>query len=69
MTPAEFRSARRTLGLSQAQLGYILDVDARTVRRWEASGSVQHRPPSPTACRVISWMLDGYRPPQHPDNL
>ena len=62
--PAAFRAARDQLGLSAAQLARIMGVDPRTVRRWEdASGT---RPPNPTACRVMEWMLSGYRPPEFP---
>ena len=62
---AEMR--RRKLGLSQAQLAHLLNVDARTVRRWEDdSGS---RPPNPIACRVLEWLKEGFRPPEWPDDL
>ena len=64
MTPDEFKAARKTLGLSAAQLGSILDTDPRTVRRWEDESGT--RPPNPIACRVLEWMLDGYRPPNWP---
>ena len=36
MTAAEFRVARKRLGLSTAQLGAAIGVTARSVRRWEA---------------------------------
>ncbi len=44
MTPAEFKSARHTLGLSVARLAMALSdpdgdstpVNPRTIRRWEA---------------------------------
>lgn len=44
MTPAQFREARHTLGLSLAQMAAALSdpdgdskpVDPRTIRRWEA---------------------------------
>lgn len=36
MTPTDFAQARRTLGLSAPQLGRVLGVDPRTIRRWEA---------------------------------
>ena len=62
MTPHEFKTARRKLGLSASQLGHVLDVNPRTIRKWEdASGT---RPPNPIASRVMNWMLDGYRPPE-----
>jgi DNA-binding transcriptional regulator YiaG len=65
MLPLEFKMARRKLGLSASQLGTILSTDPRTIRKWEdASGT---RPPNPIACRVVEWMLAGYRPPEWPD--
>lgn len=64
MTPAEFKEARRTLGLSAADLGAILDTDPRTIRRWESEADP--RPVNPIAARVVGWMLDGYRPPGWP---
>jgi DNA-binding transcriptional regulator YiaG len=67
MTPTEFKQARQKLGLSSSQLGVILNTDPRTVRRWEDDSSM--RPPNPIACRVITWMLSGYRPPEWPHIL
>ena len=64
MTPAAFKAARNRLGLSAASLGAILNVNERTVRKWEQEG--QARPPNAIACRVLEWMLEGYRPPQWP---
>ncbi|WP_102867900.1 helix-turn-helix domain-containing protein [Pseudovibrio exalbescens] len=66
MTPSEFKSARRKLGLSQSQLATVINVDSRTIRKWEAEAGGSARPPNPIACRVLQWMLDGYRPPQWP---
>lgn len=65
MTPTEFKQARHTLGLSAAKLAHILDVNPRTIRKWEYEA--KQRPPHPTACRVVQWLLDGYRPPEWPD--
>lgn len=64
MTPQQFKQARHTLGLSTAQLGTILDTNDRTVRKWEHDDGT--RPPNPIACRVLEWMLAGYRPPEFP---
>lgn len=36
MTAAEFAAARAALGLTQAALAAAMEVDTRTVRRWEA---------------------------------
>lgn len=66
MSPAEFKAARRKLGLSASQLGEILNTDPRTVRKWEDESGT--RPPNPIACRVIKWMLAGYRPPEFPNS-
>jgi DNA-binding transcriptional regulator YiaG len=67
VTPQEFKEARRKLGLTLSELAAILNVDSRTIRRWEAEESVEtSRPPNPVAVRVMEWMLDGYRPPQWP---
>lgn len=64
MTPAEFKEARRELGLTAAALGHILDTNPRTIRKWELDDGT--RPPNPIACRVLEWMLNGYRPPEFP---
>ena len=65
MTPHQFNEARSKLLLTQSQLGRILNVNARTVRKWEADDGT--RPPNPIACRVVEWMLAGYRPPEWPE--
>lgn len=66
MSPAEFKEARRKLGLSASQLGHVLNTDPRTIRKWEEDDGT--RPPNPIACRVIEWMLAGYRPPEFPNS-
>lgn len=66
MTPSEFKQARHTLGLTVAEVARIMGVDPRTVRGWEAPAGSRSRDPSPTACRVMAWMLAGYRPPEWP---
>jgi hypothetical protein len=67
MKPSEFREARRKLDLSALELGVILDTDPRTIRKWARNDGT--RPPNPIACRVMQWMLDGWRPPEWPDRL
>ena len=70
MKAQDFQKARWALGLSAKQLAAILNVDERTVRRWEqATGTASRRDPSPTAVRVVEWMLDGYTPPEWPETL
>jgi DNA-binding transcriptional regulator YiaG len=64
MTSDEFRAARKALGLSVGQLAGILGVEARTVRRWEQGDGL---PPNPIASRVMTWLEDGFRPPEWPD--
>lgn len=66
MTPAQFRKARIALGLSTYALAHILNVEQRTVRRWEDEGP-SGRPPNPMACRVLEWMDGGFRPVQWPE--
>lgn len=69
MTPAEFKSARRELGLTQSELGAILDTNPTTIRRWEADpGADMARPPNPVAAQVMRWMLAGFRPSEWPQN-
>lgn len=63
MTPQGFKQARRDLNLSAAHLGRILNVNERTIRKWEQDDGT--RPPNPIACRVLQWMLDGFRPPEY----
>lgn len=63
MNAAEFRAARKALGLSYGELGAILNVRADTIRnKWEG-GKV---PPSPMAVRVLEWMAGGFIPPEWP---
>lgn len=67
MTPAEFKQARRNLGLSQSQLGRILATDPSTIRRWEMPPERNTaRPPNPVAAQIMRWMLNGFRPPEWP---
>lgn len=53
MTPAEFHEARQTLGLTQAQLGEILGMVERQVRRLETGQS----PIRPLVAREIERLL------------
>ena len=58
MTADQFKEARRALGLSQSQLGAVLDTAPRTVRKWETG----ERSPNPIAVQAITWFLQGFRP-------
>lgn len=67
MTGEEFKAARIKLGLTLLQTAQILDIDASTVKRWEAAETASTKTGvSPTAARVMQWMLSGFRPPQWP---
>lgn len=63
MTPAEFKEARQTLGLTQSELGDLLDTNPSTIRRWEMDPKQSTaRPPNPVAVKVMTWFLAGFRP-------
>ncbi|MEM7295817.1 MAG: helix-turn-helix domain-containing protein [Pseudomonadota bacterium] len=67
MTAGEFKEARISLGLSQAQLGVILNTNPATIRKWEAEEDRStSRAPNPVAVRAMHWMLEGFRPPEWP---
>lgn len=67
MTPEEFKEARRKLGLTQSQLGHILDTAPQTIRKWEMDDSRSTaRSVNPVAAQVMRWMLAGFRPPEFP---
>ena len=72
-TSRDFKKARHDLNLSVTELARILNSNIRTIRKWEQDeNSFQDgspRPPNPIACRVLQWMLDGYRPPEWPEKL
>lgn len=63
MTPAQFKQARHSLGLSASKLAAILNVDPRTIRRWEDESGT--RPPNPIACRVVEWLIAGFDPKEY----
>ena len=67
MTPAEIKQARLRLGLSQAQLGHLLDTDRQSIYRMELpEGRLTHRKPAPRMVRLLRAYLDGYRPKDWP---
>lgn len=67
MTPAELKSARRAIGLTQAELGRMLDTAPQTVRRMEMAPTTQtHRAPAPRMVRLIRAYLAGWRPDDWP---
>ena len=64
VTPAKFKEHRYDLALTQEELGHILNVNGRTIRKWETDDGT--RPVNPIAIRVMEWMIAGYRPPEFP---
>ena len=50
MTSREFRATLKRLGLSQAEVARLFDVDVRTVERWAAGGV--HGPDA-----ILLWLL------------
>ena len=58
---------RRQLGLTQKQLGALIDTDAQTVRRLEMSPDKKTaRNPAPRMMRLIVAYSEGYRPKDYP---
>lgn len=67
MTPEEFKEARRKLGLTQSELGALLDTAPQTIRKWEMADSRSSaRSVNPVAARAMHWFLSGFRPPEWP---
>ena len=52
MTPAELRVARERLGLTGDAIAKLLDVEGRTLRRWEAG---THLIPEGVQVQVEAW--------------
>ena len=67
MTPDQISKARAALGLTQTQLGRMLDTDGQSIRRMEMPDTANtHRKPAPRMVRLIAAYLSGYRPPDWP---
>ena len=67
MTPEDFKAARRKLGLTQSELGRVLDTAPQTIRKWEMPDDRSTaRGVNPVAARVMGWLLAGFRPPEWP---
>ena len=63
MTPAEFKEARRNLGLSAAQLAAVMGYGAAPrIYEIEAREAVPAQ-----AARLMQAYLDGYRPSDWPN--
>jgi len=63
LTGDQFRAARCALGLTQDDLGRVLGVGGRTVRKWERG----ERRPSPIVVHVLRWIERPGRPSDWPD--
>ena len=58
MTPAQFRSGRNALGLTQIQAGRAFGVNPRTIRKWEGKeGGASSRPVSKLAAAHMVALL------------
>jgi transcriptional regulator with XRE-family HTH domain len=62
MTPDELHTARKDLGLTQADLAKILFADPRTIRKWENGD----RPIPGLVSQTMRWMLAGVVPSEWP---
>ena len=68
MDHLEFKEARTELGLTQNQLGQMLDTDGGTIRRIEMSPDKNTaRTPAPRMIRLLKAYLTGYRPDDWPE--
>jgi cytoskeletal protein RodZ len=65
MTPAEFRAARQSLGLSVNQMAALLEVHPTHVRHMEVDGTSNRRV-MPVTEKLIRAYVDGYRPHNWP---
>lgn len=52
-TPEQFAAARHKLDLSVSQCARLVNVELRTIRRWESG----ERDPHPSACRILELCL------------
>jgi len=69
VSPAEFKEARRKLGLSQRELGALLNTSPVTIRKWETDAeNSSSRKPNPVASKVMQWLLEGFRPADFPSS-
>jgi DNA-binding XRE family transcriptional regulator len=67
-SPQHIKEVRQTLGLTQAQLGKLLDTDGQTVRRMEMEPDAStFRKPAPRMVRLMQAYKAGYRPDDWPE--
>lgn len=67
MTPEQFKKARQSLGLTQSELGKVLNTAPQTIRKWEMPDQRSTaRKVNPIAARVMGWLLAGFRPKEFP---
>jgi transcriptional regulator with XRE-family HTH domain len=67
MNHAELKEARRSLGLSVADMARLLDTDPQTIRRMEQREDAStFRRPAPRMERLIAAYISGYRPDDWP---
>lgn len=63
MTPAEVRSARKSLGLTQTQLGALMGVGKQAVSWWESDNAPEKQRIPTAAALALRYMLQ-YGPPE-----
>lgn len=66
MTPTELKTARETLGLSQAQLAVLLGYEGTNIRQRVSAQENGHKAVPPLVSRLAQAYLDGYRPADWP---
>lgn len=64
LSPFEIVKARRSLGLTQKEMGLMLTRHAMTISRWERGTGK----PDGLACRVLDWVLRGFDPEKFESN-
>jgi DNA-binding XRE family transcriptional regulator len=57
VTPAQFKSGRNALGLTQIQAGRAFGVNQRTIRKWEAEAGASSRPVTKLAAAHMVALL------------
>ena len=62
MTPAEFKQARQSLGLTQPQAADMVGRKLRNVQQWEAGD----RAVDQAAALLVAAYIAGYRPADWP---